>query len=179
MLTPRDVVAGLLMASATGAAAVTPDPQLTGRWEVTTTYPGGTYVAGLELSADGQNYVGRSGHLVHDGPFPYKYSGTLQQDGLHLQIRGPGENKPFGALLLKENNGTLSGSGQLYDLPISVSARRPRQPPDAPRVIIYEPKVFYGSYSGANPPALHIFPGDTVRTKTRVYWVWMPCVVAC
>jgi amidase len=166
MLTHKNVVAWLLAAWATGASTATPDPNLTGRWEVTTTYPGGTYVAGLELSTDGQSYVGRSGYLVHDGPFPYKYSGTLQKDGLHLQILAPGEHKPFGALLLKENSGTLSGSGQLYDLPISVSARRPKPPPEAPRVIIYEPKVFYGSYSGANPPALHIFPGDTVRTKT-------------
>jgi amidase len=26
--------------------------------------------------------------------------------------------------------------------------------------------VYYSTFSGSNPPALHIFPGDTVRTKT-------------
>jgi amidase len=166
MTMQRDVVAWLLVVWATGATAATPVPDLAGRWEVTTTFPGGTYVAGLELSADGPNYVGRSGYLVHDGPVPYKYSGTLQKDGLHLQVLPPGGSAPFGSLVLKEKNGVLSGSGQLHDLPITVSARRPRPLPDSPRVIIYEPKVFYGSFSGANPPALRIFPGDTVRTKT-------------
>jgi amidase len=166
MTTKRDVVVWLLMVWATGAAAATPHPDFGGRWEVTTTYPGGTFVAGLELTANGPNYNGRSGYLVHDGPFPYKYSGTLQKDGLHLQILPPGGSTPLGSLVLKEKNGVLSGSGRLYDLPITVSARRPRPPPKVPTIITYEPKVFYGSYSGANPPALHIFSGDTVRTKT-------------
>jgi hypothetical protein len=47
MMTRKDVAAWLLVAWATRAAAATSDPDLTGRWEVTTTYPGGTYVAGL------------------------------------------------------------------------------------------------------------------------------------
>ena len=162
MTTPRDVVVWLLMAWATGAAAATPVPDFAGRWEVTTTYPGGAFVAGLELTADGPIYIGRSGYLVHEGPFPYKYSGTLEKDGLHLQILPPGGSAPIGSLVLKEKNGVLSGSGRLYDLPITVSARRPRPAPNASRIITYEPKVFYGSYSGANPPALHIFSGDCV-----------------
>ncbi len=85
MTTQRDLVAWLSVVWATGAVAATPGPDLSGRWEVTTTYPGGgTFVAGLELTAEGQMYVGRSGYLVHEGPFPYKYSGTLQKDGLHF-----------------------------------------------------------------------------------------------
>jgi acetamidase/formamidase len=36
----------------------------------------------------------------------------------------------------------------------------------APTVHTFEPQVYYRAFSGPNPPALHIFPGDTVRTKT-------------
>jgi amidase len=34
-------------------------------------------------------------------------------------------------------------------------------------VHVFEPQLlYYGTSSATNPPALHIFPGDTVRTKT-------------
>src|SRR2546430_15467194 len=58
----------------------------------------------------------------------------------------------------------------LHDaLPISVNVRgqRPmKRPPDAPTVHDFEPKTFWSTFSGATPPALHVFPGDTIRTKT-------------
>ncbi|MGA8630025.1 MAG: acetamidase/formamidase family protein [Terracidiphilus sp.] len=39
-------------------------------------------------------------------------------------------------------------------------------PPSSPKTYDYNPKYFYGTYSAAEPPALHIFPGDTVNTRT-------------
>jgi amidase len=38
--------------------------------------------------------------------------------------------------------------------------------PNMPKTYNYDPKVFYGTYSAAEPPALNIFPGDTVNTRT-------------
>jgi len=163
----RNAVPWLLLAWATAGLSATLDPDVAGRWEVTTSFSGGTYVAGLELTADGQQYTGRSGYLVPDvGPFPYQYTGTVQKDGLHLQIMARSGGTAFGTLILREKNGVLSGSGLLDGLPIAVAGRRPLPPPAVPRVITYEPKVYYRSYSGTNPPALRIFPGDTVRTTT-------------
>src|SRR5665213_3186403 len=43
---------------------------------------------------------------------------------------------------------------------------RPEAAPTAPQSYVYEPKYYYGIYSAAEPPALHIFPGDTVSTRT-------------
>jgi acetamidase/formamidase len=167
MMMQRLVASWLLTVWATAGMGATLHSDLAGRWEVTTSFPGGTYVAGLELTADGQRYVGRSGYLVPDvESFPYKYVGTMEQDGLHLQMMAPGGGAAFGTLVLKEKNGVLSGSGLLDKQPIEVSARRPLPPPAAPRVITYAPTVYYRSYSGANPPALRIFPGDTVHTTT-------------
>jgi len=43
---------------------------------------------------------------------------------------------------------------------------RPVAQPAGPQSYVYEPKYYYGIYSAAEPPALHIFPGDTVSTRT-------------
>jgi acetamidase/formamidase len=43
---------------------------------------------------------------------------------------------------------------------------RPAAPPATPQIYNYEPKYYYGIYSAAEPPALHIFPGDTITTRT-------------
>lgn len=146
--------------SATGAA------NLTGRWEVTTNYPGGSFVAGLDLAVTGRAFKGRSGYLVPDG-YWYKYSGTLENNGLHLKILGPDGKTAIGSLVLTLHGATLSGNGVIHDVPVTVSATRPLQrPANAPRVHDFIPQVYYTTFSGGHPPALHIFPGDTVRTKT-------------
>lgn len=142
------------------------DPDLTGRWEVTTTYPGGSFVAGLDLQKDAAGqFTGKSGYLVPDG-FVYRYRGTLEKGTLQLQILQPDDVTPMGSLALKAKGRELTGQGTVRQVPVTVSARRPLPRPATPRVIDFEPKVFYHTLSGANPPALHIFPGDTVRTST-------------
>jgi amidase len=156
----------LMSSGAFGADSVA---GFTGRWEVTTTYPGGFYVAGLELTMENGEYRGRSGYLVPDGFF-YRYTGAVEshrtRDRLRLRILAP-DKTMIGELRLRLEGGTLSGEGTLHDVLITVSGRRPLQPPPgAPRVITYAPKVFYRDFAGTNPPALHIFPGDTVRTQT-------------
>jgi acetamidase/formamidase len=98
--------------------------------------------------------------------FPFRYAGTLQKDGLHLQILAPDNTKVIGDLVLTVTKDTLSGRGTLQDVPIVLSGRRPLPRPATPTVRTFEPQVYYRSFSGANPPALRIFPGDTVRTKT-------------
>jgi acetamidase/formamidase len=40
------------------------------------------------------------------------------------------------------------------------------RPPDKPKTYDYEPKSFYSVYSATWTPVLHIYPGDTVRTRT-------------
>lgn len=43
---------------------------------------------------------------------------------------------------------------------------REAKAPATPQTHTYDPKVFYGTYSAAEPPVLRIFPGDTVNTRT-------------
>jgi acetamidase/formamidase len=147
------------------AFAASSGSEFSGRWEVTTSYPGGSYVAGLDLNGDADHYTGRSGYLIPDW-YWFKYAGGLQRDGLHLQILAPDGTSVIGDLLLTTRGGLLSGKGSLRTIPVTLSGHRPLTRPNAPTIHTYEPQVYYRTFSGANPPALHIFPGDTVRTKT-------------
>lgn len=60
------------------------------------------------------------------------------------------------------------GMGSAMQQPTEVTWKltRPAKVPAAPQSYNYDPKVFYGTYSAAEPPVLHIFPGDTVTTRT-------------
>jgi amidase len=157
----RLVAACAVLASPSLRAAAPAD--VAGRWEVTTTYPGGSFVAGLDLAAGAAGYSGRSGYLVPDGYF-YNYTGVMQKDALNLQVS---EGKTvIGSLRLHVHSAQLSGTGVLHDVPVKISGRRPLPRPPAPMLHNFIPQVFYRSFSGANPPALRIFPGDTVRTQT-------------
>ena len=143
------------------------DAGFTGRWELTTSYAGGSYTAGLDLTRDAERYAGRSVYLVPDFQSPYRFTGAVQPDGLHLQVLGPDGTTIIGRLVLKEKNGVLSGTGTLHDVRVSLSGRRPlTRPANAPTVHDFVPTVFYRNFSKNNPPALHIFSGDTVRTET-------------
>ena len=142
------------------------DPDLAGRWEVSTTYPGGSLVAGLDLQRDAAGqFTGKSGYLVPDGFF-YRYTGALEKGVLQLQILAPDGKTSMGTLALTAKGKELAGKGTVREVPVTVSARRPVARPAEPRVIDFVPKAFYHTLSGANPPALRIFPGDTVRTST-------------
>ena len=44
--------------------------------------------------------------------------------------------------------------------------RPPAPPPGGPRTLKFEPTVFHNYFAWNIAPALHIFPGDTVETKS-------------
>jgi hypothetical protein len=70
-------------------------------------------------------------------------------------------------LVLTIRGAGLAGKGILHGLPVTISAHRPlERPANASRMHDFAPQVFYRTFSGAIPPALRIFPGDTVRTQT-------------
>ena len=101
-------------------------------------------------------------------------TGTVNGDRLNLSLqRGGGSAGTFAATA---NGGGFSGEGRMTlggrgggggaEAAVSLKLTRPPTPPAAPRTLDYDPPVFYGYYSAANPPALRVFPGDTVRTRT-------------
>lgn len=110
----------------------------------------------------------------------FKLEGSVNGDQISLSLTRDGA--PAGKLTgLVSQDGMLSGLGQMSGgggrggggggartmEQVAWKLTRPPQPPSGkPRTIDFEPKEFYGYYSASIAPALHIFPGDTVRTRT-------------
>ncbi len=100
----------------------------------------------VTAAARGGKLEGRSGggkieleRRGKDGP-PMKFTGTVESVGMSGDF----------------TRGTRSGRWK--------ATRAPVRPPDAPREHVFEPKEFHRVFSGAIPPVLHVYPGDTVKT---------------
>lgn len=92
------------------------------------------------------------------------FSGTPQKDGLHLTCQDNGTN--CGELVLRISGGQLTGGGTLQSLPVTLTGKRPAARPAAAKIHEFNPSQFHTFFSGAIPPALRIFPKDSVKTYT-------------
>jgi hypothetical protein len=65
-----------------------------GEWKVTTTYPGSSSVARIEIRREGDNYTGQSGWLFPDYA-PSTYSGKAERHAASLtrHLRWPGTDR--------------------------------------------------------------------------------------
>ena len=160
------IVAGFVSALFSGPVlGAVGDSDITGRWEVATSYPGGSYLAGLDLTVEQDKIKGRSGWLVPDWA-PFYYEGTRASPGIRLKMTYK-DGSPIGELALRIDRGVLKGTGTIHGVAVTVIGHRPAIRPTAtPAVHTFEPQVYYRTFSGTNPPVMHIFPGDSVRTKT-------------
>jgi len=96
----------------------------------------------------------------------FYYEGAREKSGIHLKISYK-DGSSIGELALHDERGALRGTGTIHGIAVTIVGRRPlRRSATVSTVHTFEPQVYYRAFSGANPPALHIFPGDTVRTKT-------------
>jgi len=123
------------------------------------------------LKADGVKLSGTWGS--------YKLAGTLAGAKVDLSLTDT-SGKPAGTLTGAFADDSFSGTGNVVPARRVGSSTAAAQPPNAvtwkltraaapparPKTWSYEPTVFYGTYSAAEPPVLHIFPGDTVNTRT-------------
>src|SRR5262249_59457592 len=79
--------------------------------------------------------------------------------------RGSGKEGPPAIMTGTVEREGMSGAFSIGELKGKWKATRiPVRPPDAPREHVFEPKAFHRVFSGAIPPVLHIYPGDTVKT---------------
>jgi len=107
----------------------------------------------------------------------YAIAGSLASDDVTIELLD-GSGKTIGTLTGTMKAGAVSGSGTVIpsrrmgstvdplpnDVTWNLMSSMPA--PATPKTYDYDPKYFYGTYSAAEPPALHIFAGDTVRTRT-------------
>lgn len=128
----------------------------------------------VDLKADGDKLSGRWGM--------YTLAATLMGDKVKISL-SDASGKPTGTLTGVKSGDTLSGTGSVVPArrmggggggmgmaqpPAEVTWKltRAATPPAKPQTYNFEPNVAYSTYSAAEPPNLHIFPGDTVNTRT-------------
>jgi acetamidase/formamidase len=106
----------------------------------------------------------------------YSLTGTIAANRIEIAL-ADAAGKPAGKLSGSATGDSFSGKGSVTPLARAGAAAQPPNdftwtltraatPPAKPKIWDYEPTFFYGTYSAAEPPVLHIFPGDIVSTRT-------------
>jgi amidase len=111
----------------------------------------------LEFKLDGNKVSGTLGEL--------KIEGTLQGDTLKLTAMRP-DGEKFGELEGHVSGAEIAGTAKRGDDDFDWTARRTVIVNATPQTRDFTPTQFHRFFSGTIPAALHINPGDTVRTFT-------------
>ncbi len=140
---------------------VAPAEDLAGRWEFTTTQFGEPDVGRLALEARDGGFKGS----VHGMNFQVTLKGTAVE--LQCSYEEDKRTKSCGTLTGTLAGAEMSGSGKLFEDSVSWSATKivPRTSA-APKSHEFVPKEFFRQFSGSTAPVLHIYPGDSVHTKS-------------
>ena len=110
----------------------------------------------LVLEKQGAGYVAHINKLT--------LTGTAGSSDLTLACQQ--DSKSCGSLALKLSGNQLAGGGTLLGIPMTFSGKRPAARPAAATVHDYNPQTFHNFYSPALQPVMHIFPGDSIKTRT-------------
>jgi acetamidase/formamidase len=157
----------LLAAHVAGAAGLAGDyiAQVKG---LPTTEPDYAHVS---LVVEGTRISGRWGDRA--------VSGTVSGKAVTLVVAEAG-GAAAGTLQGRIDGATLGGSGSMARRPVAGMGGRaagavpeavtwtltPFAPPATARSYDFEPRSFYTTYSAGWAPVLHLYPGDSVRTRT-------------
>lgn len=104
-----------------------------------------------------------------DGAYTFTFQGSTFTGKLAngaIELRCTEDGKDCGSLKGAASDSAMSGEGAIAGIAMTWSAKRPAVPPASPMRHEFTPTVFYREFSGAIEPALRIFPGDTVHTRT-------------
>jgi amidase len=157
------LAAALLLASPALAA-----PDFSGSWEVGVREFGDKnyYLpmtdGRLVLEAHGDGYAGHFNQI--------SFTGTMEKDGLHLSCNEKGRD--CGKLVLTLSGNRLFGKGEMIasspgiSIPVTLEGKRPAARPQNATLHDYDPQSFHNFYSPSLAPVMHLFPGDSVKTRT-------------
>src|SRR5262249_11828497 len=161
-------IAFLLRALALGAAAPAPAADVSGEWLLTTVWFGEPVAERLTLKVEKGKLAGS---VRHGGVTPV--TGRIDGDRVRFEWK-----EKDGQIFVYEGrlqDGTRFGTVTLANEPWGAPppsewrAVRPTpvsEKPSSPRTLDFEPKEFHRVFSATIPPALKIWPGDVVRTRT-------------
>ena len=132
--------------------------ELNGRWNLHLIRFGEEFAAArVEFKSDGTKFTGTLNEL--------KLEGTLEGDRVQVKATRP-DGDAWGTFEGRLAGGTIAGSVKQPEDAFEWKAERVRESKGPPTTHTFEPKEFHRVFSGTIPPALHINPGDTVRTTT-------------
>lgn len=148
-------VSAIALCFAAGVWAATLD----GVWEMTVTQFGEPDYGRVKLQTSGEKITGESGD--------FKLEGTAHGETVQFKASFK-DGQTYGEFSGTMVEGVLVGTAKLYnDQPATWTANRPaRRPAGAQSRHRFAARQFHRVFSSAIPPALHIFPGDTVSTST-------------
>jgi acetamidase/formamidase len=132
---------------------------IAGKWEVTWAQFGTTNIARIELQKTGDQLSGKGlWNLAVEGSFT----------GEKLDLKVVNSDKKTQATLTGTVQGAgLAGTMKLKNDEFHWSAHRPSvRPQDSPKRHEFVPKQFHRYFAASIPPALRLWPGDTVHTET-------------
>jgi amidase len=130
---------------------------LSGAWILTEQFSNDTHTHRMTLEVSGEKLTGQSG--------VDKIEGTIRNGALTMKWISP-NGQSESSFTGQIQNDMLKGEGQYGGIKLQWSARRPAVKPAAPRTHNFTPTEFHRTFSHAIAPALRIFPGDTVKTKS-------------
>jgi amidase len=146
----------VLLLLALAVALVAAD--LDGQWRVSVINFGEeVFSAKLELKIEGEKVSGKLNDL--------KLEGTAQEGVLKFKVT-ESNGEEFATFEGRLNGNELTGTAFHQKDDFQWVARRAVLPTAAPQTRTFEPTAFHRFFSGTIPPALHINPGDTIRTTT-------------
>lgn len=147
-----------MISVAFGQAGSVKSVEIAGNWILIEQFKDETHAHRMSLELAGNKITGHSGASriegeIIDSVISLKW---LTQDGrVDATFKGRIQDKQ------------LKGDGEWGGLKLQWSAHRPpARPGDAPRTHSFTPTEFHRVFSWNIPPALRIFPGDTVQTKS-------------
>lgn len=134
---------------------------LSGDWILTELFPGDKHTHRMSLEFNGNKISGQSG--------PSKIEGSIENGLITLNWLTP-DGRTDAVYRGKAEGAELKGDGDWGGLKLQWSARRPATKPEVargtPQTHTFVPTEFHRVFSPNIPPALKIFPGDTVKTKS-------------
>jgi amidase len=134
---------------------------LSGDWILTEFFPGDKHTHRMSLEASGNKVTGLSGGS--------KIDGSIENGLITLKWLRP-DGSVDATYTGKLQGAELKGDGDWGGLKLQWSARRPVEKPEiakgTPQTHTFVPKEFHRVFSPNITPALKIFPGDTVKTKS-------------
>ena len=146
-----------MLAQAQGGAAS--NEAIAGDWILTEQFPDETHTHRMSLEVSGNKITGRSGAS--------KIEGEIIAGGITLKWLTPDGQRVDATFTGKAEGGAMKGDGDWGGIKLQWSARRPAvRPASGPRTHTFTPTEFHRVFSWNIAPALRIFPGDTVKTKS-------------